>query len=177
MNRAALEHILRAAAAIANEPEIVVVGSQAVLGQFPQAPEELLASIEADVFPRRAPDKSILIDGAIGELSAFHQTFGYYAHGVDEDTATLPAGWQGRLVPLRNDNTASATGLCLEVHDLAASKLVAGRDKDLAFVRVLLTRNMVAPAVLAERVETLPLPPDRLEHVRRNLHRLTPPRP
>lgn len=127
MNRAALEHILRAAAAIANEREFVVIGSQSVLGQFPHAPEELLASIEADVFPRRAPEKSSLIDGAIGELSAFHQTFGYYAHGVAEDTATLPMGWQDRLVPLHNENTGGATGLCLEIHDLAAAKLVAGR--------------------------------------------------
>ena len=47
MNRAALEHILRAAAAVANEHEIVVIGSQAVLGQFPNAPEALLVSIFA----------------------------------------------------------------------------------------------------------------------------------
>ena len=93
MNRAALEHILRAAGAIADEREFVVIGSQAILGQFPDAPEALLASIEADIYPRQAPAKSDLIDGAIGELSAFHQTFGYDAHGVDETTATLPAGW------------------------------------------------------------------------------------
>ena len=55
MNRAALEHILRAAAAVADEREIVVIGSQAVLGQFPNAPAALLVSIEADVFPRHAP--------------------------------------------------------------------------------------------------------------------------
>ena len=73
MNRAALEHILRAASAIANEREFVVIGSQAVLGQFPEAPDALLTSIEADLYPRHAPEKSDLIDGAIGELSAFHQ--------------------------------------------------------------------------------------------------------
>jgi hypothetical protein len=72
MNRAALEHILRAATAVANEHDIVVIGSQAVPGQFPNAPEALLVSIEADMFPRQAPDKSGLIDGAIGELSMFH---------------------------------------------------------------------------------------------------------
>ena len=92
---------------------------------FPEAPAVLLASIEADVYPRYAPAKSNLIDGAIGELSAFHQTFGYYAHGVDETTATLPAGWSERLVPICNENTGGATGWCLDVHDLAASKLVA----------------------------------------------------
>jgi hypothetical protein len=91
MNRAALEHILRAAAAIADERDFVVIGSQAVLGQFPHAPDALLVSIEADIYPRQAPVKSDLIDGAIGELSMFHQTFGYYAHGVDETIATLPA--------------------------------------------------------------------------------------
>ena len=69
MNRAALEHILRAAAAIADERDFVVIGSQAVLGQFPHAPDALLVSIEADIYPRQAPAKSDLIDGAIGELS------------------------------------------------------------------------------------------------------------
>jgi hypothetical protein len=49
MNRAALEHILRAAAAIANERDFIVIGSQAILGQYPTAPESLLMSIEADV--------------------------------------------------------------------------------------------------------------------------------
>jgi hypothetical protein len=41
MNRAALEHILRAAAAVSDEREIVVIGSQAVPGQFPEAPDAL----------------------------------------------------------------------------------------------------------------------------------------
>jgi hypothetical protein len=43
MDRAALEHLLRAASAISNEREFVVIGSQAVLGQFPDAPEALLS--------------------------------------------------------------------------------------------------------------------------------------
>ena len=66
-------------------------------------------SIEADIYPRRAPGKSDLIDGAIGELSGFHQTLGYYAHGADQTTATLPAGWPDRLVPLANDHTGGSS--------------------------------------------------------------------
>lgn len=115
MHRAALEHVLRAAAAVVNEREFVVIGSQSVLGQFPAAPPALLVSMEVDVYPRYAPEKSDILDGAIGELSNFHETFGYYAHGVDETTATLPEGWVDRLVPVRNDNTGGATGWCLEV--------------------------------------------------------------
>lgn len=172
MNRAALEHILRAAAAVANEHEIVVIGSQAVLGQFPNAPEALLVSIEADVFPRHAPDKSALIDGAIGELSMFHQTFGYYAHGVDDTTATLPAGWAQRLVPIHNENTAGATGWCLEVHDLAISKLVAGREKDIGFLRVLLRENMAQAALMRDRLRTLSMSSEHMELLQQRLLRL-----
>jgi hypothetical protein len=47
VTRAQLEHLIRAAATIADDNEIVVIGSQAVLGQFPQAPPELLVSVEA----------------------------------------------------------------------------------------------------------------------------------
>jgi hypothetical protein len=176
MTRAALEHILRAAAAIANEREFIVIGSQAVLGQLPDAPEALLVSIEADVYPRHAPEKSDLIDGAIGELSAFHQTYGYYAHGVDETTAILPEGWVERLVPIRNENTGGATGWCLELHDLAASKLVAGRERDLDFIRVLLGEGLLDPAVLRDRLGALPVTEDRLETVRQRLHRVELPR-
>jgi len=67
MNRAELEHIIRAASGITSQPDLVVVGSQAVLAQFPHAPAALLSSMEADIYPRRRPDISIQIDGAIGE--------------------------------------------------------------------------------------------------------------
>jgi hypothetical protein len=78
-----------------------------------------------------------IIDGAIGEGSRFHEEFGYYAQGVGERTAVLPRGWRERLVAIDNANTAGVVGLCLEVNDLAISKYIAGRPKDLAFTREL----------------------------------------
>ncbi|MGO8927092.1 MAG: DUF6036 family nucleotidyltransferase [Limisphaerales bacterium] len=173
MNRAELEHVIRAASGITGDRDIVVVGSQAVLAQFPQAPADLLVSMEADVFPRKHPELSIQIDGAIGERSLFHETFGYYAHGVDETTATLPTGWTERLVPIRNENTGGATGWCLEVHDLAVSKLVAGREKDLDFVSVLLRERMVSAETLAARLAALTISQDRLKLADERLRRLT----
>jgi len=174
MNRAELEHIIRAASGITNEADIVVVGSQSILAQFPNAPPDLLVSMEADVFPLHRPGLSIQVDGAIGERSIFHETFGYYAHGVDETTAILPAGWNQRLVPIRNPNTSGATGWCLDVHDLAASKLVAGREKDLDFVRTLLKEDMVRLETMGERITALPLPPERVTNALQRLRRLKP---
>jgi hypothetical protein len=172
MNRAELEHIIRAASGITSQPDLVVVGSQAVLAQFPDAPAALLSSMEADIYPRHRPDLSIQIDGAIGERSLFHETFGYYAHGVDDTTAIVPPGWQQRLVPIHNENTGGATGWCLEVHDLAASKLAAGREKDLDFVQVMFRERMLNLKILAERAASLPVPSDRLELTRERLRRL-----
>ncbi|MCC6321328.1 MAG: hypothetical protein IT438_07830 [Phycisphaerales bacterium] len=157
MTRPQLEHILRAAAGITGADTFIVVGSQAILGQFPDAPAELTSSIEADVFATRSEADAELIDGSIGEESPFHRTFGYFAHGVGEETSILPEGWKERLVAVRNANTNGTTGLCLEVHDLAAAKLAAGRGKDLAFVQALIRHNMADVTVLRERLAKCPL--------------------
>jgi hypothetical protein len=157
MKRHELEHLIRAAADIADDDEIVVVGSQAVLGQFPDAPPELLVSTEADVYPRKHPERWELIDGSIGELSPFHETYGYYAQGVEQGTAILPEGWELRLVTISNANTRGAKGLCLEIHDLVVSKCIAGRDKDLAFLRTTLGAKMVDRSILLERLAQTPV--------------------
>jgi hypothetical protein len=157
VTREQLEHLIRAAATIADDDEIVVVGSQSVLGQFPGAPAELLISDEADVYPRNRPERADLIDGSIGEGSMFHETFGYYAQGVAPGTAVLPDGWQQRVVPVRGPGTRGATGLCLEIHDLVASKLVAGREKDLDFAAVAMRHGLVDATTLAARIAALPV--------------------
>jgi hypothetical protein len=152
MTRRQLEHIIRAAAATADVRDIVVIGSQALLGAHPAAPTELTESLEADVFPKDDPKRSIVIDGAIGEESLFHRTFGYYAHGVDETTAVLPDGWEQRLVRVENANTMGAVGWCIDVHDLAVSKLAAGRDKDLLFVEAMLRHHFTDIQVIRQRL-------------------------
>lgn len=157
MTRAELEHVIRAAADIADDDDIVVIGSQAVLGQYPEAPASLRVSVEADVYPRHRPERADVIDGSIGEGSPFHATYGYYAQGVGEETAILPRGWQARLVPVRNANTRGATGWCLEVHDLLISKAVAGREKDRVFVREAIRHGLVQAGTLRERLASTPV--------------------
>ncbi len=155
MTRHQLEHIIRASAMIADDGELVIVGSQAVLGQFPDAPPFLLRSMGADVFPKNHPDRAELIDGSIGELSPFHESFGYYAQGVGPRTAVLPPGWQARLVPIRNENTRMATGWCLEIHDLLIAKCVAWREKDIEFIEAALRHGLARVDELERRVAQL----------------------
>ena len=159
MRRSELEHLIRAAGDISGDHELVVIGSQAILGQFPDAPVALLASMEADIYPRAHPELADKVDGAIGEGSRFHQTHGYYAQGVGPKTATLPAGWRRRLVRVENENTGNAAGLCLEVHDLAISKYVAGREKDREFTRELARHGMTDRVTLLQRLAATKLDP------------------
>jgi hypothetical protein len=165
MRRRELEHLIRAAAAITDQYELMVVGSQSILGAVPEAPPELLQSMEADIYPLHRPELADLIDGAIGELSPFQDTFGYYAQGVGPETAVLPQGWQNRVVKIQNENTDLKIGWCLEPHDLAASKLAAGRDKDWHFVATMLRCQIIQGAELCLRLNTLPLPPQRIHHL------------
>ena len=143
-----------------------------MLGQFPDAPDDLLVSIEADVFTFRNPGDADLIEGSIGEGSPFHQTFGYYAHGVAEETAVLPANWKERLIKVRNANTGDGCGLCLEVHDLAVAKLVAGREKDCSFVAALLRHKLADASVIESRLRQSPVSGERLELALTRLKRL-----
>ena len=97
-----------------------------------------------------------MIDGALGELSLFHETHGFYVHGVSIESATLPCGWEERTIPVQHAQaTRGNVGHCLESHDLAVSKLVAYRDKDRDFVRTLLVEELVNVDVLRERIASL----------------------
>ncbi len=151
MTRAQLEHVIRAAATIANQRALVVVGSQAILASHPRPPRELVESMEVDLYPLDDPGLAELIDGTIGEGSPFHETFGYYAHGVGPETATLPADWLQRAVVVTGPGTAGAEAFCPCTEDVLLSKLAAGRDKDLDFVRVALEAGVTTPDALRAR--------------------------
>lgn len=161
MRRIELAHILRAASTIANDPEILLVGSQSILGSVDEddLPDEAVGSIEADVafFGSGASDKALKVDGAIGEDSGFHQMNGYYAQGVEVDgLIVLPTGWRDRVVVWQSNSSAPGRAHCLEKHDLAVSKLAAFREKDLEFVHALLACGLLSAEVLVERLEGTP---------------------
>jgi hypothetical protein len=108
------------------------------------------------VCPWKAPEKADLISGAIGEVSQFDSTFGYYAHGLPPESCPLPSNWETRLIKFQNDNTRGVIALCLHPLDLACSKLVASREKDIEFVSAMLVHRLIERADLEPHIALLP---------------------
>lgn len=189
MNRTQLEHIIRASGEIAGVQDVIILGSQAILGQFPELTEPvfksdgeelsaqemsqriLLRSIEVDVLIPDAEEKSDLIDGAIGELSPFHHTYGYYAQGIDSTTALLPEGWRERLITICNQNTNHIRGYCVEIHDLIISKLYAKRQKDIEFFHAAIKLQLITQDLLLKRLDVTPLSEGQKKMIRNDIER------
>lgn len=168
MNIEQLRHLLRASAQIVGDDQFIVIGSQSILGKYPNAPVELLWSTEADLISKNNPRQTDKLD-SIGELSEFHQTRGIYADPVSEKTAVLASGWKGRLVNIvaHGANGMVVTGLCLDPHDLFVSKVAAGREKDMEFVRAMIEHRMVDRDRVLQLAATVPNPVDDLHRSRR----------
>ena len=162
MRRSDVAHILRAARALTDEREFVVVGSQAAHAGIADLPNVMQQSGELDLYPLRRPELADVIEGAIGEGSQFHETFGYYAQAVGPETAKLPRDWRQRSLRIESPQTEGAIGIAPELHDLCASKLVAMRDKDLAFTQAAIDARLVTPTVLLERLAEIEDVPDEV---------------
>lgn len=110
MTREELEHIIRACADVTDQYEFVVVGSQSILGPVPHPEDVFTMSAEADIYPLNAPELAEKIEGALGEGSLFHDTYGYYAQGVGPETAVLPLGWMERVHRVQGEGTNGRVG-------------------------------------------------------------------
>lgn len=159
VRREHLAHLLRAASRVVERRDLLVIGSQSVLGTWDEdvLPDVAVLSMEVDLAVFGDPDGRLAdrISGTIGELSAFDRAFGYHADGVSVETAALPSGWRERLVVFEPPDAEPGRGLCLEPHDCVVSKLVAGRPKDEAFADALVRAGLVRPPVLLERIDLL----------------------
>jgi hypothetical protein len=170
MKKLQVDHVLRAAGRITGEKQFVIIGSQALHGKYPDVADDIARSAEVDLVTKRNVGRTEWLN-AIGQDSPFHQEFGYYADPVEETTAVLPRGWKGRLVNLPPGDTDGVSGLCLEPHDLAISKYVARREKDLVFTRELARRGIVVRDRLLELLRNTPLTEETRERIRADITR------
>jgi hypothetical protein len=133
----------------------IIVGSQSLYAITSQVPESVKRSVECDfLLLAMGPPAFRAVIEQIGFASSFQETHGYYADAVGLATVVLPTGWQERLVPL-SDEAGKLQAYCLEAHDTCVSKLMAGREKDFAFIKELLDRGLVDMETLIARAELI----------------------
>lgn len=171
MNRQQLEHALRAAGRIIDEKSFIVIGSQSILGSYPDAPPDFLYSMEVDLIPKTNAARTHELE-EIGEDSKFFEIHGFYVDPVDNSTAILPRSWKNRLVNVQNENTNGVLGLCLHPADLFIAKAAAGREKDIEFIAAMIEHNMVDRERVCLYASTIPNPANDTMRSRRTMARI-----
>ena len=180
MNKTAFHHVVRAAGAVLNVDRVLVIGSQAVHGSLRRFAlfGDFSTEVDIAILGDQEGHAADLIDGAIGEGSLFHDTHGYYGHGVTEATAKLPDGWRDRLIPYRAPGTNGVTAHCLDPHDLWLSKALAGREKDLPFCQAMFSEGLVNQDLLRARLALMnELQAPTLARIQAMIKALDPPSP
>ena len=140
-----LERAVRSLTRHFNTDTVIVIGSQAILLTWPQAPVLMRTSHEIDAYPANnkiweqqhpGHEASEEINALFGYGSKFHDEFGFYIDGVDESTASLPPGWRDRCQTREwNDGGKKVRAIAPGINDLVVSKLHRLIDKDRDYIR------------------------------------------
>lgn len=148
MKKHQLGELLRAVANEHPTARLVLGGSQALHGHVFSVPSLVELSMEADLLLTGEAFKARRqIEDLFGMESPYQRETGLYAHPVGLGTITLHPGWEGRLVPFGRDAGLNNVW-ALEIHDLAVSKLMAGREKDFEFLLYVIRSELVDCAKL-----------------------------
>jgi hypothetical protein len=157
MNLQALQHLTKAAQSLADDCQIIVLGSASLLASFPDLGRidgPLASTFDADLCPRPFDETTgQMLEEALGESHAFHLRHGYHADILrDEIFATLPPAWMDRLVSVPGCTNV----LAIDPHDLAAVKLMLARPKDLALLRLLYQKQLIHADLAGQRLDSIP---------------------
>jgi len=164
--RADLLDAFRVAHAKLKRGRLLVVGSQSILGSHSEdeLPEDVTMSVEFDMALLDDSESGLaadVLDAEFGEMSPFHAEHGWHIQGVSPKTAKLPAGWEERAVVLEVEGVRqSSVSMCLEPHDLCASKLARNEAKDRSYVASLVQAGLVNANLVRARLDTIPLDDD-----------------
>jgi hypothetical protein len=150
VKRLELARLLAAAKRLIRHRDFVIVGSLSILGATLDPPEEMIGSIDVDLYPKSDPGRIDEIARALGEGSAFHRRHGIYADPVSPFLPSLPDGWEERLIAL--PLATGVTAWCLEPHDAAVSKYVRGEERDRLWCRAGLAHRILKANTLRERL-------------------------
>ena len=142
------EDLLRAARSVAEHfsaNRVIIVGSQAILLTWPDASVAMKITPEIDIYPENNRDwearnpgfeASEEISVLFGEMSQFHERFGFYLDGVDENTARMPPDWLDHSETMEIDVYGrTAIVVCPSIEDVIVAKLHRLVEKDVTFIQ------------------------------------------
>ena len=168
MKRAELGGLLAEAARLTHHRDYVIVGSLSILGAVLDPPEAMIGSIDVDLYPKSDPGRIDEIARVLGEGSAFHRRTGIYADPVSPSLASLPDGWEARLIAL--PLAGGCVAWCLEPHDAAVSKYVRCEPRDRAWCLAGLRHRILSAPLLRKRLgETHAVEPGEIPRARKAL--------
>lgn len=152
MNPEQLQRLVEATEKLLGPERIVVMGSSAFLGSFPEAASisEIETSRDVDLLLSPSSEENARIAfEALGEGRTFSKKFGVHVDILRPDAAELlPKGWEDRLLPLDKSRII----FCLDAHDVGIAKLLAGRAKDMALLSELIRLGLLDWPILEDRL-------------------------
>jgi hypothetical protein len=148
-----LFELISAIKSLAPDETPIIVGSQAVHLVMDFPPEIVRQSIEGDFLIIGGKSETrAAINKNLGVFSRFQIEHGFYADALGLATVVLPTGWQDRLQNLEDEN-GNIIARVAEIHDVAVSKLIAGREKDFVFLKDLFLSDVISMEVFIERAK------------------------
>ena len=151
MRKSDLFDLITSVKSIVPNEHLIIAGSQAAHAVTNYIPEIAKKSVECDfLFASGKAELRAKINKEMGVLTEYQDEHGYYADAVGLATIVLPSGWENRLRPL-HDGTETVVADCIDIYDVAVSKLVAGRDKDLEFLESAFASELILVSEFLER--------------------------
>ena len=142
------DDLLRAARSVAEHfsaDRVIIVGSQAILLTWPDVPVAMKITPEIDIYPENNRDwearnpgfeASEEISILFGAMSQFHDRFGFYLDGVDENTARMPPDWMDHAATMEIDVYGrTVIVVCPSIEDVIAAKLYRLVEKDVTVIK------------------------------------------
>ena len=149
MRREDLRRLFARARDLCGETEYVVFGSLAVLGIAGTVPARMAASVDVDAFSKSDPARIFELTSMLGQGSQFEADHGYYLDPISPRVATLPGGWEERLLRLQLE--PDLVVWFLEPNDAAVSKYARMEPRDREWIRPGLQAGVLSMAIIEAR--------------------------
>ena len=149
MKRENLRRLFARARELCGETDYVVFGSLSVLGCAADVPPRMAMSLDVDAFTKSDPGRVFELGAHLGQGSPFELEHGYYLDPISPRVATLPAGWEDRLIRIQLEPDVVAW--FLEPNDAAVSKYARLEPRDREWIRPGLRAGVLSISILERR--------------------------